>query len=115
MGRPWGRDRDARSRAGRRQCRGDCSAVEFDFDTFEACRETGINIIGSPLDVSNRIYLAFVEAWLEALEMIKARHAGTTVKTPDRPLPPEIAPKPGKAVSIEDLLVWPEPQRRKLS
>jgi hypothetical protein len=42
----------------------DCRAVEFDFDTFEACREAGINIVGSPLDVSNRIYPAFVEAWL---------------------------------------------------
>ena len=84
--------------------RGDYTAAEFDFDTFEVCRETEINIVGAPLDVSNRIYLALVEAWLDALELIKARHAGTTVKTPERPefTPPSSAS--GKEVTLDTLL-----------
>lgn len=83
--------------------RGDCAATHFDIDAMMTVLDAGLNIaFGSPAD--RRLYLAFVEAELEVMTIIRDRQSGATRPTPvltvsDNPRSRERAsrPKPEKA------------------
>lgn len=62
--------------------RGDCTATHFDFDAMMTVLEAGLNLeFGSSAD--RTVYLAFVEAELDLLSVIRDRHAGSTRHTLD--------------------------------
>ncbi|WP_438345920.1 DUF6538 domain-containing protein [Methylorubrum populi] len=61
--------------------RGDCAATHFDIDAMMTVLDAGLNIaFGSPAD--RRLYLAFVEAELEVMTIIRDRQSGATRPTP---------------------------------
>ncbi|MGA4552111.1 hypothetical protein [Methylorubrum aminovorans] len=60
--------------------RGDCAATHFDIDAMMTVLDAGLNIaFGSPAD--RRLYLAFVEAELEVMTIIRDRQSGATRPT----------------------------------
>ncbi|MFC6744639.1 DUF6538 domain-containing protein [Methylobacterium persicinum] len=56
--------------------RGDCGATHFDIDAMRTVGDAGLNIeFGSPAD--RRLYIAFVEAEIEVMTIIRDRQRGS--------------------------------------
>lgn len=61
--------------------RGDCAATHFNHDAMMTVIDAGLNIkFGSPAD--RRLYMAFVEAELEVITILRDRQGGATRPTP---------------------------------
>ncbi|TXN27672.1 DUF6538 domain-containing protein [Methylobacterium sp. WL19] len=61
--------------------RGDCAAAHFSHDAMMTVIDAGLNIAyGSPAD--RRLYMAFVEAELEVMTILRDRQGGATRPTP---------------------------------
>lgn len=64
--------------------RGDCGATHFDIDAMRTVGDAGLNIeFGSSAD--RRLYIAFVEAEIEVMTIIRDRQSGLTRPTPAPP------------------------------
>ncbi|MCJ2009551.1 tyrosine-type recombinase/integrase [Methylobacterium sp. J-092] len=64
--------------------RGDCTATHFDFDAMMTVLDAGLNIAFGSLG-DRRLHLAFVEAELDVMTIVKDRHSGNTRPTPSPP------------------------------
>lgn len=94
--------------------RGDCGATHFDIDAMRTVGDAGLNIeFGSPAD--RRLYIAFVEAEIEVMTIIRDRQSGHTRPTPalpssDHARSPErnsrSAPGKADAPTPEEILGW---------
>jgi hypothetical protein len=61
--------------------RGDCAPAHFDLTAMMTVLDAGLNIeLDSPAD--RHVYLSFIEAELDVLDIIKQRHSGFTRPTP---------------------------------
>ncbi|MBM6595434.1 site-specific integrase [Microvirga sp. BT291] len=85
--------------------RGDNLYVHFDNDAIQALADAGVQLDDHFSSLANRIYRSLTEAWLEALEIVRARHEGASVRTPERPLPPSAFPQHQKVqVTVASLI-----------